>query len=293
MLIIGDDVGYTYTKSYTEGKESIFRSTVQEGQIELNKDSIIIEYEGRVFTIGEKGAYSVDLDKIEDQTFKLCLYTAIIQAMKYNIEEVALVTGLPIGYYSKQKAALQNSLEGKDVFIKYQGQNKVFTITQCLIFPQSAGLIATNPEQFTGDNLIIDIGGMTVDVSYFEGMKLVKYASYPLGTLKLYAKISLELMAKYEAAIDILDVERKLKTGFIVDEKVIQIDTDNFLKHYTEEILRPIKLDFPYRTARKTFIGGGSIELKKYLPAGVDIKENGIFTNARAFYEIGVEKFGS
>jgi plasmid segregation protein ParM len=291
-LIIGVDVGYRTTKVYTGEGSDIFGSTVQQGRIDLNRDSIVIGCQGRELTIGERGAYSVDLNKIEDDTFRFCLYTAIVRAMKYSIEEVYLVTGLPISYYSKQKAALREALEGKDVFISYKGVNKVFTISKCLVFPQSAGLMILEPEKFKGDTLVIDIGGMTVDVSYFEGMKLVKYATYPNGMLKLYGRLAQELMARYSVSLDLLDIERKLREGFVLDDEQINIDADEIMAAHSEDILRPIKLDFPYRTSRKAFIGGGSVDLKAYLPGNVEINEDSIFKNARAFYQVGVEKFG-
>ncbi len=289
-MIIGVDVGYTYTKFCTETNEDIFRSTVEEGAKEINKESIIVEYEGKQFTVGDKGAYSVDLNKIEDRTFKICLITAIAQAMKYNAEEINLVTGLPIDYYSKQKLILKNSLENKDVFIKYQGESKVFTINKCLVFPQSAGLIALEPDRFKGDNLVIDIGGMTVDVAYFEGLKLVKHRTYPLGMLKVYGKVIQYLNSNYETNYDdVLDAEKVMRDGLFIDEKKIDVDFSSILKPHAEDIHRPIKLEFPFKTSKKTYIGGGALALKDYILG--EVKKDNIYANARAFHEIGCEKF--
>jgi len=285
-MILGIDVGYTYTKTVTEDKEDSFRSTVKAGAMEINKSSITIEYKGDEYTIGEKGAYSVDLNKIEDDTFKLCLYTAIAKNMPTDCDEVDLVTGLPIAYYSKQKHALKESLEGKDVFIKYKGKDRVFAINQCIVFPQSAGLFTVNPELFKGDIIVIDLGGMTVDVSYFEDMNLVKYATYPMGMLKLYGSVIQELNATHSINLELLDAEKFIKGNNT------EFDVSHIVKQHTEDILRPIKLEFPYKTSKKVFIGGGAVGLKKYLPDSERIKESDIFANARAFYEIGVDKFG-
>lgn len=286
-MIAGVDVGYTYTKFVTENKRGVFRSTAQEGQIELN-NSLVIEYKGQEYTIGEKGAYSIDFNKINDLTFQLCLYTAVLQMMQRSVEAVNLVTGLPIAYYSTQKNKLREQIEGLDVFMRYKGDNKIFTISKCIVFPQSAGLIITDPAMFKGDNLVIDIGGLTVDVSYFEGLKLVKYATYPLGMLKLYGKIVQEFM-KHEIAYDVLDIERKMRAGIEYWPEARLISIDNILDSHTDEIIRSIKLDFPFRTSKKTYIGGGSIALARYL--GAHVKETDIHTNAEAFYKIGVEKF--
>lgn len=292
MNITSVDVGYTKTKSISRYGSRIFNSTVREGAIDINR-SIVVEFNGNEYTIGEKGAYSVDLNKIQDQTFQICLYTALLQHMQYNTDEINLVTGLPIAYYSKQKHSLADEIQGKEIFIKYNGVNKLFTINKCLVFPQSAGLFVLYPELFKTDVIVIDIGGMTVDVSYFEGLKLVKYATYPLGMLKLYGKIIQEVNASYGLNLDLLDGEKIIRNGLTIDDMVVDYDIAAALAEHADEIIRPIKLEFPYRTAQKINIGGGVEALKDYLAKGSHYPSNGIFANAEAFYEIGVSRFDS
>jgi plasmid segregation protein ParM len=286
-MIIGVDVGYTYTKTATKEGTDIFRSTAKEGSLDINK-SIVIEYAGKEFTIGEKGSYSVDLNKTQDETFQICLYTAIAKAMQHSSGEVDLVTGLPVAYYSKQKQFLKDSLEGKDIFLKYNGRHKVFNISHCLVFPQSTGLFTLYLELFDRDALIIDIGGMTVDVSYFEGLKLVKYATYPMGMMVLYGQIIQAINSEHAVNLELLDAEKIIQEGIEIEGE--QANIEHIIRKHAEDILRPIKLEFPYKTTKKAFIGGGAVALKDYLP-GL-IREGSIFDNARAFYQIGVEKFG-
>jgi plasmid segregation protein ParM len=286
-MILGVDVGYTYVKTVTSEGEDILRSTIKEGSLDINK-SITVELNGKEYTVGEKGSYSVDLNKTQDDTFQICMYTAIARAMQHNSDEINLVTGLPVAFYSSQKKILKDSLEGKDVFIKLNGRHKIFTINRCLIFPQSAGLFIIYPELFQSNVLVIDIGGMTVDVSYFEGLKLIKYATYPMGMLKLYGEIIQSINAKHAVNLELLDAERIIQEGLEIEGKPVNIE--HIIRKHTEDILRPIKLEFPYKTTLKAFIGGGAVALKEYLPGPV--REEDIFANARAFYRIGVEKFG-
>lgn len=287
-MIIGVDVGYTYTKTSTKDGEDIFRSTVREGSFDINK-SITVEFGGKGYTIGEKGSYSVDLNKTQDETFRLCLYTAIVQAMKYNTENINLVTGLPVAYYSQQKQILRDSLEGKDIFLKHKEKHKVFTINRCLVFPQSAGLFTLYPDLFEKDLLIIDIGGMTVDVSYFEGLKLVKYATYPMGMMVLYGEIIQVINSKHAVNLELLDAEKVINAGMEIEG--YKIDIEDIIRKHMEDILRPIKLEFPYKITKKNFIGGGAVVLQEYFCEPV--RKESIYDNARAFYQIGVEKFGN
>ncbi|MCM8710555.1 ParM/StbA family protein [Clostridium sp. SYSU_GA19001] len=293
-MILGIDVGYSMTKTCSSKGIDIFMSTVEEGVNDINK-AIVIEYEGIEYTIGEKtGAFSTDINKINDLTFKLCLFTAISRAMKNNlVDEINLVTGLPIEYYKTQKQELVESLKGVRATVIYNGEPKRFTITNCLVFPQSAGLFVLNPSEFVGDNIIVDIGGLTVDVSYFNDMKLLKSRTYELGILKLYDKIIQIIKSIYGVSYDILKAESIIYTGNIIkDGNTINVKelVDEILKKHTENILRNIKNGLSeYDTSKRIFIGGGSYILKDYLP--VKIKQEDIYANAKAFYLIGVDKF--
>jgi plasmid segregation protein ParM len=171
-MILGIDVGYLKTKIQSKSGTDIFLSTLQEGTNEVNNKAIKIEFDGKEYTIGEKvGNFSTDLNKIEDPIFKMCLYTAIARQMKDNVADIQLVTGLPAKYFKNQKQQLIDSLEGKTINIILNDVPKRFTIKKCIVFPQSAGLFILNPKSFEdAKNIVIDIGGVTVDISVFDGV---------------------------------------------------------------------------------------------------------------------------
>lgn len=296
-MILGIDVGYSMTKVYSKKGTDIFMSTVEDGINDVNKKAVKIEFEGREYTIGEKtGNFSVDLNKINDKTFRFCLFTAIARAMKNDtVAEIQLVTGLPVEYYKTQKQQLINSLEGLKVTLVLNDEPKKFTITRCLVFPQSAGLFILNPNKFIGDNIVVDIGGLTVDVSYFDEMTLSKSGTYELGMLKLYDKIIQAVKSEYQVSYDTLQAE-KIITGkqIIKDGSIIDVTdlVNRVLRTHAETITMNIKNGFKeYDTSKRTFIGGGSYILKDFLPGIID--KDDIYTNAKAFYLVGVDKFES
>jgi len=291
---IGIDVGYANTKVVTKTGRDIFLSTVEEGINDINK-STKVTYKGVNYTVGEKtGKVSVDLNKINDSTFEICLFTAIAKAMKNkSVEDIELVTGLPIEYYKTQREALKKSLEGKVVDIVLNGSPKRFKIKKVIIFPQSAGLFVVTPERFVGDNIIVDIGGFTIDVSLFNDFKLVRSATYELGMLKLYDKLVQAIKSKYSVSYDLLKAEEIIKSKtIIVDGKKIDIEdlVNLTLKNHSEIIMMNVKNAFKeYNTSNRIFIGGGACILKDYLDE--EVKEEDIFANAEAFFKIGVDKF--
>jgi plasmid segregation protein ParM len=294
-MIVGVDVGYSHTKVYSSRGADIFLSTFEEGTNDVNKKAIKIEFEGKEYTIASPtGAFSTDLNKINDLNFRLCLYTAIARQMKSDtVAEIQLVTGLPAEYYKSQKQELINSLEGLKVNIILNGQPKRFTITNCLVFPQSAGLFILNPGKFEGDNIVIDIGGLTVDVSLFDDMTLTRTGTYELGMLKLYDKIIQTVKAEYEVSYDVLKAEQIIKTKQIIDNGEVIDVTDlvnRVLRNHTDSIIMNVKNGFKeYDTSRRNFIGGGSYMLRDYLPGIINSED--IYTNAKAFYMVGVDRF--
>jgi plasmid segregation protein ParM len=299
MLIIGGDIGHKNTKiCFGKNKEQsdLFKSTVEDASNDVlgNKKDILINYNGRDYAVGtEYGAYSVEDDKTKDGIFRICLFTAIARAMNRQIDNINLVTGLPLNYYKRYKNSLAESLEGETIRINYMSITKIINLQNVKVYPESAGVIIINPSLCKGPVLIIDIGGRTVDVSYFEDMKLIKTGSYDLGMLTLYSTIAKHVNEHYPTDYSVLAAENIIKNQFIVsNDEEIQFDTSHFLKAHTAEILRRIRLDFAWKTSRKKFVGGGSVALKKYLPGTENIKDEDIFANAKAFYEVGVDKYG-
>lgn len=296
-MILGIDVGYSNTKVFSKGGTDIFLSTVEEGTNEVNKKAIKVEFEEKEYTIAEKtGKFSVDLNKIKDETFKLCLYTAIARQMKDTVADIELVTGLPAEYFKEQKQELIDSLEGKTINIVLNNKPKRFTITKCIVFPQSAGLFILNPKDFeNNDNIVIDIGGVTVDVSAFNDMVLTKSGTYELGMLKLYDKLIQDIKSHYSVSYDLLNAEKIIISKKIIkDGKGIDVTelVNRVLKNHADTIIMNVKNGFKqYDTSNRNFVGGGAYRLRNYLP--IDVKEDNIYTNAKAFYKIGVDKFES
>lgn len=295
--IMGIDVGYSHVKTVTDKGTDSFRSTVRDGVIDINTKSTVIGYDGRDLTIGEHGRITVEANKMEDGNFFPLLYTAILRNSDEDVSDinVNLVTGLPIAWYPKQKDKLTDMLKGKRETVRYKGRDVNIHIKDCIVFPQSAGLALNNPSDFTDDktNLVIDIGGLTVDVSYYEGRRLVSYQSYQLGMIKLYAKLASAINTQFNVEVGDQDVERFIDQGsVIISEEEKDFDFWKYFNEHIDEIITKIKTDFPYDIVhKKTFVGGGSVRLKDYLPKNKGIQCNEIQFNAEAFYNVGLQKY--
>lgn len=295
-MIIGVDVGYKNTKVWSKYGGDLFPSTIRHGINDFNK-SLTLEFQGESYTVGEdSGRVSVKLDKIYDETFRVCLFTAIAKSMKDNVDlNVKLITGLPIDYYKSQKQDLINSLKGIKQTVLFRGEPKTFVITDVMVFPQSAGLMLLQPELFKGDVTVTDVGGLTVCVSYFKDMKLLKHRTYELGMLKVYDKLVQKIKSDYKVSYEPLQAESIIKNKkIIVDGERVDVTelVNTVLKNHAREIYETVTLGLDeFSTSIRCYIGGGSVVLRDYLK-GTFI-EQGIYTNVKAYYLLGVNEYDS
>lgn len=292
---LGIDVGYSHTKVVGDDYEFMFKSTIEEGTLDIG-NSIRVDFEGKNYTVGEQnGLYATEINKMNSLNFKICLYTAIAKAMEKKgkvTEEVKLVTGLPAQYYQAQKEDLIKELQGKKVTIVLNDEPKRFTITDVIVFPQSAGILLLDPEKLRGDVCVIDIGGFTVDVSYFNNKKLRKLHTLELGMNVFANTLVQKIKAKYEVSYDVLKADDILDTNEIIkDGKIINIENliNEVLEAHTRLIENRLKGLQEYNLSKHIFIGGGSLRLAEFLDIQID--KDTVYTNANAYYKIGCEKF--
>lgn len=292
-MILGIDVGYSHTKVIGANIEFNFKSTIEEGSLDIG-NSIRVDFNGKTYTVGEQnGLYATEINKMHSLNFKICLYTAIAKAMKdKTTEDIQLVTGLPAQYYQAQKEDLIKELQGKKVTITLNDEPKRFTITDVIVFPQSAGVLLLEPNKLKGDVCVVDIGGFTVDVSYFNNKKLRKLHTLELGMNVLANTLVQKIKAEYGVSYDVLKADDILDTNEIVrDGKAINIESliDDVLESHTKLIENRLKGLQEYNLSKHIFVGGGSLRLSKFLD--IEIDKDTVYTNAKAYYKIGCEKF--
>jgi plasmid segregation protein ParM len=297
----GLDIGYSHTKIATGEKGDIidsFKSIVREGEIDINKDAILIDYEGRRYTVGENyGRQIFETKKTHDINFDICLMASLARTNDVSELEINLVTGLPIAYYQAQKDELTQYLTNKQFEFAYNGKDRRFNIRAVSVFPQSAGLPLLYPKEFEDKKVLVtDIGGLTVDVSYFEDGRLVDYNSYDKGILMFHKHLAKLINGKYSTRFDFQDMERVVEHGITIEEKKIpeaEFSIKLQQEIWVQSIMDKVKADFPWGTVdNRSWIGGGSKAFKGFLPETNSIKSDEVFANAKAFYSVGVQLFG-
>lgn len=293
-MFIGLDKGSAYTKT---SKGIIIKSVIRdsnENDIRLNNDDTkLVEIFDRKLVIGGTGSFSTDLLKSQHENTRILTYTAIAESFKEDYIKTDMVIGFPIGLYSKNKADMKKLFPTNEIVeISVNSKKKVIVLDNVEVFPEAAGIYYLLGIR---DALIIDIGGLSVDIAYFKNGELIKHRTYQLGILKLYSKIANHLNSDYDLDLSEWNIEDVLKDGLELCGNKIDLNIDQIVLEHVIDIVSKIKLEFPIKTISNVFFaGGGGIMLlekfKKFIPQS-KLADESQLANAYAFEQIAKKKF--
>lgn len=291
-MIIGIDRGSAYVKNSNKQQ---FKSTVKlvSDDIIIDKNQILVEYKNSKYIIGEEGNYATDLMKSQNEDTLLLILTMLAQEPTTFLN-IDLITGLPIGLYSNQKQGMKELLQNTTHTIIFNNKRKIINIRRCEIFPEGAGVFYSQ-DQYT-NALIIDVGGLSIDVALFENRKLKKYSTYPLGVMKMYNKLANKINGKYDLSLDGWETEQVINNGLTIDGQVANVDSiiNNIKEEHIQNIINRLKLDYDLKMIPNILLaGGGSIiheELKSHFVQATIIK-NSQYANAIGYKSVGKALF--
>lgn len=168
------DVGNTFTKT-EDGL--VIPSTVTEMQDDFedlnDATATIVEWNGKKYIVGDrKGSLNMQPDKFNTDHYKVSLLNAI--ALKYEETgqrnlEVRLGLGLPAKFYVKYNKELKDVIEKLQTqTIKVDNQIYNINIKEVQVFKQGGTLSVDRKGQFKYPLMVLDFGGGTLDISYWE-----------------------------------------------------------------------------------------------------------------------------
>lgn len=294
MNIIGIDNGNEMLET-SEGIQFINKLTV--GTIDMNKEDIKVSYDGVEYTIGvDTGMSNIGKNKHKKINYKVSLLTGIAKSFNETTIECAIVVGLPVELYNnaEHKDDVKNTIMswGKQV-IKVNGKEKNINITDVELFPES-GIVFGNRDRFKNEKtLVIDLGGSTVDISLWNGLRLEMQKTYKNGMVTLYEQI-------------ISLINNRMKTNLKPYEAKYMINKDKYIINQSEQDIRFINPVIELYVNGMTswinqsfdvekvnsiqLIGGGAIMLERLLKEeyeNAELVEDAGFANANTFKKIG------
>jgi hypothetical protein len=293
----GIDTGFLYLK---DNEGNIFKSSFSKDGITTGCTAFIT-INGTDYSVGV-GNRIIDYDKSDSE---MNMVTLITDLCMDGENEYFLGVGLPIDQFPKQKDKFKKQIMGyNDCKVIYQGTEMKIHISDVLVVPQGIGAFLSMDDKFDGDIILLDFGGMTIDVAYIEFVNGVpnvqSHDTYVSGIQKIYPKV-----------INIINNECKTNHSAPMAEKFLkELDKGIYyngeyktadcllptFRTFLNEVLLDFDVKYPTKNTRIYTCGGSSIVFKTLLkeryPHSKPIP-NSQFANAIGYYKAASHHFGS
>ena len=248
---------------------NLVKASMDGTQYIVNIRGIDDEIDGE-WMIGTVGGESSNSNSKMDKIHKIMALTAIALVTE-NGDSVIPAIGCPITSFEDdtQKDELYRYLlpNGR-VELTVNGTSRYFYIEKekGMIFPESFGALFLFPERFTDQTGVVDIGGLNLNASFFNGKKLDPdlCTTEKLGCSSIVSVLRKRLNALCDANYDDRRVESFLKSGYVPNFPKGKEVINEVLEHHMDKIDKVLN-DWDTSKTNLIFIGGTSKLLEKYI----------------------------
>ncbi len=267
IKIIGIDVGYGNIKC---GCGNVFKTAVTEYDIEPIFEGNVLEFKGKYYRIGE-GHKEFISDKSADKDFYILTLMGIVKEMKHaGIREgtVYLAAGLPLKWVQSQRDSFRDYLlQDRSIDLKDNNEDYHLELIGCSIFPQCYPAIVKRLKDFSGTNLLADIGNGTMNILYIQNKKPVENKSWTekIGVNQLVISARNAVMDNYGVKMDEGIIEQYLRSGNVdIAEKYLKLLHTEAV-NYTKEIFSVLRrYDYDPDLMKLYIVGGGGCIIKNF-----------------------------
>lgn len=162
-----------------------FRTKIGKGNLQddaLEKNTVLMEYDGQVYKIGNGATTEAELDTTKKtMTHKLCtLYAIASICSEDEIDEVNAVIGIPVKDWEdvEQRIAYKNYiLPDGDITVKIKKDNdselveKTFRIVSKYVYQETLGALFISNNVNTGTVAVIDIGHLNANQTVYNNLE--------------------------------------------------------------------------------------------------------------------------
>lgn len=244
---IGIDIGYGYVKASDGEKEFLFPSTVGVGaDLKFNSllmnfkkptDNMVITVDNRKYFVGELAirqspmvSRSMGRNRIEDNSARVLLLTAMALFMDGTEQQFNVVTGLPVDYYQLYKDDWAHIMQGTHAVRFGSGPEEkamLITIDKIQMIPQPFGTLYDRRLDGEGNliqnelaNLkvgIVDIGYKTSDLALADDLEFVgkKSISTEFAMSTAYNIIAQKIQEKYKVGKEHYELDKVIESGVL------------------------------------------------------------------------------
>lgn len=230
----------------------------------------ILEYNGAFYTIGE-GHKEFIADKSDDEDYYLLTLMAIARELnQYGIREanVHIAAGLPLTWVKQQRKSFKEYLLINDTDdFKFNGKEYHITFVGCSVYPQGYAAVIDHIKDFTGMNILADIGNGTMNILYINNKKPVEAKSWTekLGVNQCMIAAKNAVMDNFGVKIDDAIVEQFLRFGKTdISRKYIDC-LQTVAVEYTNDIFNALsRYEYNSDLMRLYIVGGGGCLIKNF-----------------------------
>lgn len=265
-IIIGIDHGYGNIKT----AHCCFKTGVTEYDTEPTFKSSLLTWGGRYFLIGEEHK-EFAADKMNDLDYYVLTLAAI--ARELNMRDmtsarVHLAAGLPLTWVSDQKERFKAYLLQNDsVDFTFRGIDYHVEFTGADVFPQGFSAVADRLREFTGTNMLCDIGNGTMNVMYINERRPVQKLCFTekYGTNQCMLAVRESLLRQFGASVGETVIERVIRTGTAdISERYLTAIREAASAYVSGIFRRLREHEYDPELMRLFVVGGGGCMIKRF-----------------------------
>lgn len=258
-LIIGCDHGYGNIKT----AHFCFKASAEASETAPIFSKDYVRYEDKYYLIAE-GHKSFLADKIADDDYYILTLAAIAKELEFrglHEAKIHLAVGLPLKWVKAQRESFKSYLiRNRYVNFEYREKKYQVELVDCTVMPQCYSAVAETLKEFTGINMLVDIGNGTMNIMYLNDRRAMENKSWTekFGVNQCAIRIRNKVLD--ETGTNLMDdvIERFLRTGVTKVDEPYNSLIINAAAEYVAEIFVKLK-DYEYndKLMNLHIMGGG------------------------------------
>jgi len=265
-ILIAVDQGYGNVKT----PHFIFPTGITAFDEEPAFSTDTLYWAGRWYAIGDTHKEFI-ADKTADEDFLKLTMVAIAKELKLRGRTEAavhLAVGLPLTWVGQQKERFSRYLTQLRILeYRYNGTDYTIEIVGLEMYAQGFAAVADKLRDFTGVNMLCDIGNGTMNIMYINNGLPISNQCYTekFGTHQCMLAAREALMRRLHIKVDDSIIEAVLRTGTAeVDQSIIDTITE-VATAYVANIMRSLREhEYNPMTVKLWFMGGGACLVKNF-----------------------------
>ena len=265
-LLIPIDHGYGNVKT----PNFIFPAGITEYKDEPAMATDTLCWAGRWYAIGDTHKEFI-ADKTADEDYLKLTMAAIAKELnRRGLTEASvwLAVGLPLTWVGQQKDSFIRYLtQVRNLEFRFNGKDYAVEVVGVEMYAQGFAAVADRLKEFSGVNMLCDIGNGTMNIMYINNGRPISGQCYTekFGTHQCMLKAREELMRSLHLKVDDSIIEQVLRTGACdVDESVVKIIRDT-ATDYVAGIMRSLREhEYNPMLMKLWFMGGGACLIQHF-----------------------------